>query len=383
MRRLLLGLAIVGMVVAPAIAQEKEVQETPELLTLRKEYEGAAKRFATELRESYEAAKKSGKKDSFEFKKQHPNLVYSPRFLALAEKDPEGPSAFGALLATLNTSGGPEGKPGTWAGAIKVLREHYAAKPGLKRVIAMVASFGDDTGDQFVREVIAKNPDRALQVKAYQSLANAREEVAETARILSENTEVRERFENYRGKDEVAKQIARGDVARREAEEFRKVLREKYSDIVADLSVGRPMPELTSEDLDGKKVRLSDLKGKVVVLDVWTTWCGPCREMIPHEREMVERLKNRPFQLVSISADAEKKSLTNFLAREKMPWTHWWSGQTGEAIEALNIQHFPTIFVLDAEGIIRHKEIRGEELEKAVTSLVEEAEAKTKKTAAQ
>ena len=92
--------------------------------------------------------------------------------------------------------------------------------------------------------------------------------------------------------------------------------------------------------------------------------------MIPHEREMVERLKDKPFALVSISVDDEKKTLADFLAKEKMPWTHWWNGAEGKLIDTLNIQHYPTIFVLDAKGVIRYKEIRGEELEKAVNTLL-------------
>jgi thiol-disulfide isomerase/thioredoxin len=112
------------------------------------------------------------------------------------------------------------------------------------------------------------------------------------------------------------------------------------------------------------------------VLDIWATWCGPCKAMIPHEREMVERLKDKPFTLVSISADEKLKTLTDFLAKEKMPWTHWWTGIEGGIVEDWDVQFFPTIYVLDAKGIIRHKNVRGEELEKAVNELIKEAEKK-------
>ena len=60
-----------------------------------------------------------------------------------------------------------------------------------------------------------------------------------------------------------------------------------------------------------------------------------------------------------------------------MPWAHWWNGAGGKLIDTMSIQHYPTIFVLDAERVIRYKEIRGEKLEKAVNELLKETEKKT------
>ena len=143
-----------------------------------------------------------------------------------------------------------------------------------------------------------------------------------------------------------------------------------------NLSVGKKLPDLKAENLDGKAEKLSDYLGKVVVLDVWATWCPPCRAMIPHENDMVKELKDKPFALISISADAEKKTLTDFIDKTPMPWNHWWNGSKGKLLETLNIKFFPTIYVVDAKGVIRYKNIRGEELEEAVNKLIAEAEKK-------
>jgi len=164
------------------------------------------------------------------------------------------------------------------------------------------------------------------------------------------------------------------DAAKKEMETYRKLIKTDFKGEVKDLYVGGTMPELTSKNLEDKEVKLSDLKGKVVVLDVWATWCPPCRAMIPHSRELVKKLKDKPFVLVSISADAKKDTLTDFMKDNEMPWTHWWAGQRGPAITALDIQYFPTIYVLDHKGVIRAKDVRGDDMDKVVEKLLKEME---------
>jgi thiol-disulfide isomerase/thioredoxin/cytochrome c556 len=143
--------------------------------------------------------------------------------------------------------------------------------------------------------------------------------------------------------------------------------------VLRNLSVGKPAPEFASKGLDDKPVKLSDLKGKVVVLDIWATWCGPCRAMIPHERELVKKLEGKPFALVSVSADDKKETLTDFLKGTEMPWTHWYEGD-GPALKAWNVRYFPTIYVIDAKGVIRYKGVRGRQMDEAVEALLKEAE---------
>ena len=99
--------------------------------------------------------------------------------------------------------------------------------------------------------------------------------------------------------------------------------------------------------------------------------------MIPHERKMTARLKDKPFALIGINSDGGQAVLRKILEEQDIHWRQVVDGSTsGPLATAWNVHGWPTIYVLDAKGVIRHRDLRDEDLEKAVVALIKEAEAK-------
>jgi hypothetical protein len=97
--------------------------------------------------------------------------------------------------------------------------------------------------------------------------------------------------------------------------------------------------------------------------------------MVPHERSLVNRLKNKPFALLGINSDPDKPELKKAMEKEQITWRSWWDDGTTEGPIAVrwNVTSWPTIYVLDERGVIRYKNVRGEELDKAVDASLKEA----------
>jgi thiol-disulfide isomerase/thioredoxin len=373
---LITSLVILAAPASLALAQDKPAPTnapagTESVESLKKEFQKARDAYLNELRPAIQEFRKKGTEKAFKFAKDPPRWHFSRRFLAIAEKNPKGPEAIEALKMTLQTSAGTE--PGTAietrAKAIKILREHYATKPVIKDFIDQLTRVNDDDGKALEAEIIAHHPDRKIQAAVFRAKIANLEQYAQLMDAFKDPKQV-ELIAKSRGKEFTTSQIAKAESAQKEVDVLKKTLREKYGDLVNDLSIAAKAPEIKIQTVDGKDATLSSLKGKVVVLDFWATWCGPCVAMIPHEREMVERLKDKPFALISISGDENKETLIKFLAKEKMPWIHWWNGSKGGVLEDWDVHAYPTIYVLDAQGVIRHKDLGGEELEKAVNSLL-------------
>ena len=134
--------------------------------------------------------------------------------------------------------------------------------------------------------------------------------------------------------------------------------------------IGQPLA-LQFTALDGKDVDLAKLRGKVVLIDFWATWCLPCLAELPNVKAVYEKHHARGFEIVGISFDEKKEDLERLLAREKVPWPQYFeAGENRFALE-FQIESIPTMWLVDKRGRLRDLNAR-EDLAGKVEKLLAE-----------
>jgi len=113
-------------------------------------------------------------------------------------------------------------------------------------------------------------------------------------------------------------------------------------------------PDFTITTLKGETITLSQLAGRVVLLDFWGTWCPPCRASIPELQDMFKKYPSDKMVIISISSDQEEANWKQFVADHKMEW-HQYIDLDKHVLKQYNVHAFPTYVLIDREGIIRER----------------------------
>lgn len=150
-------------------------------------------------------------------------------------------------------------------------------------------------------------------------------------------------------------------------------------DVVTGLEIGQRAPELIYTSPEGKEISLSSLRGKMVLIDFWASWCMPCRIENPNLVNVYKKYNNkrlsrgRGFTIYSISLDTDKEAWINGIKNDRLVWNSHVSDLKGwhaEAVALYKVESIPANYLVDEDGIIIAKDLRAEALEQTMESFL-------------
>lgn len=268
----------------------------------------------------------------------------APKILKLALDHPDDPGAVKAICwLIVQAAGYPES-----AKALELLGSRYVTSAGVWEAAQQLHRLPPQQAEPILKAIIEKNPHVEDQCAATHALATLYFNQSENV-LTPEAKATRE--EAKRLFQEVAAKFPSVTLQGfKPADQSAALLFE-----MENLAVGCTTPEIEGKDAHGKSFKLSDYRGKVVVLVFWGAWCHSCHYFLPQLRELNTKMQGQSFAIVGVNSDLPAE-LQSVLAKENIPWRNFADeSSTGSISTVWNIRNWPTIYVLDAEGVIRAK----------------------------
>lgn len=140
------------------------------------------------------------------------------------------------------------------------------------------------------------------------------------------------------------------------------------------LAVGNEPISFSVTGIDGETISPEKYRGKVLLLDFWATWCGPCKQEMPNVKRVYSKYNKKGFEIVGISLDRSRADLDTYIEKNGITWPQFYDGKfwKNDVAVKYNVQSIPATYLIDKKGKIRYKSLRGNQLEPAVKKLLEE-----------
>jgi len=141
-----------------------------------------------------------------------------------------------------------------------------------------------------------------------------------------------------------------------------------------ELARARMAPPFAITAIDGQRITMDDLQGKVVLLDFWATWCAPCREALPHIQKVAKKFQGEPLVILSVSLDSEEEKWKEFIVKNEMTWPQYRDGSFRGPISRLfAVNAIPHTFTIDADGVLQDEHIGDASIEGKLKKLITRA----------
>ena len=141
-----------------------------------------------------------------------------------------------------------------------------------------------------------------------------------------------------------------------------------------ELARARMAPPFALTTIDGRRISMDGLVGKVVLIDFWATWCGPCREALPHLRDVAQKFQGQPFVVLSVSLDSDDAKWKEFVSKNGMTWLQYRDGRwTGPIATEFDVKAIPATFSIDADGVLEDQHVGDADIEGRLKKMIAHA----------